>query len=289
MRGYSLFLTTILSLAVLFFHGCKRGQDFELDNHLGICGTGWMEAAKACGLDYLEANVSSFLMPEKSDEEFAANKELAATMDPPIYSANGFFPGSIKFVGPDAEVERAIKYSNTAIRRASEIGIKVLVLGSSGSRSIPEGFDRGEAEKQFLQVLKGMAPAAEKYGVKIAIEPLQTAETNFINTVKEGAELARKAGSDNICVLADIFHMARMEESPDDIVEAADKLVHCHIAECKERTAPGVFGDDFTPYFKALKKIGYTGRISFECSWQDIETQLPKAVSVMKEQIQSVK
>ena len=200
-----------------------------------------------------------------------------------------FCSGEIRFVGPDAEIERAVNYSKTAIKRAAEIGIKVLVLGSSRSRNIPEGFDRAEAEKQFLEVLKGMAPTAEEYGVKVAIEPLQTKESNFINTVKEGAELARKAGSDNICVLADLFHMARMEESPEDIVEAADKLVHCHIAEVEERTPPGVRGDDFTPYFKSLKKIGYTGRISFECSWQDVPSQLPVAVKVMKEQIQSIK
>ena len=289
MRKSFYFLTPLLALSLFLPQGCRRAPEFELDNHLGICGTGWADAARECGLEYLEANVSSFLMPEKSDEEFAANKELATTMVPPIYSANGFFPGEIRFVGPDAEIERAVNYSKTAIKRAAEIGIKVLVLGSSRSRNIPEGFDRAEAEKQFLEVLKGMAPTAEEYGVKVAIEPLQTKESNFINTVKEGAELARKAGSDNICVLADLFHMARMEESPEDIVEAADKLVHCHIAEVEERTPPGVRGDDFTPYFKALKKIGYTGRISFECSWQDVPSQLPVAVKVMKEQIQSIK
>lgn len=289
MRKTILFLMASAFLAGCCLTGCKSDYEFDLDQHIGICGTGWLDAADSCGLNYIEANVSGFLMPEKSDEEFASNKELAAKMNPPIYSANGFFPGDIKFVGPDAEMERAIEYSKTAIRRASEIGIKVLVLGSSRSRNIPEGFSREEAEKQFLTLLKGMAPTAKKYGVLIAIEPLQAEESNFINTVKEGAELARKTHSKNICVLADIFHMARMNESPQDIIDAADKLVHCHIAEKEERTAPGVKGDDFTPYFEALKKIKYKGRISFECSWQDIDSQLPKAVGVMQEQILSVK
>ena len=282
-----LFLSAIFAAALLY--SCGPRYEFNLDEHLGICGTGWAEAAKKAGLNYLEANVTGFLMPEKSDEEFAANKALAATMNPPIYSANGFFPGEIKIVGPEADIERAVKYSQTAIRRASEIGIKILVLGSSGSRSIPEGFERAKAEEQFTGFLKRIAPAAEKYGVIVAIEPLQTAETNFINTVAEGAEIARKTGSGNICVIADLFHMARMKESPEDIITSADKLVHCHIAEVEERTAPGVKGDDFTPYLKALKKIKYTGRMSFECSWQDIDTQLPKAIGVMREQILSVK
>lgn len=289
MRTYLIILYAAILIAVVLVQGCKPKYKLELDQHLGICGTGHAEAAKNAGLDYIEANVSGFLMPEKSDEEFAANKELALNMIPPIYSANGFFPGEIKIVGPEADIERAVRYSETALRRAEEIGIQVLVLGSSGSRSIPDGFDRAEAEKQFVDFLKRIAPAAEKHHVVVAIEPLQTSETNFINTVPEGAEIARKTGSDYICVIADLFHMARMKESPEDIIQSADKLVHCHIAEVEERTAPGVKGDDFTPYLKALKQIKYDGRMSFECSWQDVNTQLPKAVEFITEQIKSIK
>ena len=285
---------TITSLAaaiavMLLFGACGKKYVFELDNHIGICGMGWAEVAGANGLDYLEAGVASFLIPESSEEEFAANRQLAATVKPPIYSANGFFPGDIKIVGPEADMERAVRYSETALRRASELGMKVLVLGSSGSRSIPEGFSREEAEEQFVGFLKAIAPAAEKYGVKVGIEPLQKDETNFINTVREGAAIARKTGSPNICVIADLFHMAREKEGPDAIIDSADKLVHCHIAECGERTAPGVAGDDFTPYFKALKDIRYTGRISIECGWNDIASQLPVAIQTMKEQINKVK
>lgn len=289
MRAKHLLLTTITLAGAVLFQNCGPKYSFNLDEHLGICGTGHAEAAKAAGLDYLEANVTGFLMPENSDEEFAANKALAATITPPIYSANGFFPGDIKIVGPEADIERAVKYSRTALRRASEIGIKILVLGSSGSRSIPEGFSREEARKQFIDFLKRIAPDAEKNGVIVAIEPLQTEETNFINTVPEGAQIARETGSEYIAVIADLFHMARMKESPEDIINSADKLVHCHIAEVEERTAPGVKGDDFTPYLKALKSIKYDGRMSFECSWQDIDTQLPKAIQTMREQIQSIK
>ncbi len=289
MRAKHLLLTTITLAGAVLFQNCGPKYSFNLDEHLGICGTGHAEAAKAAGLDYLEANVTGFLMPENSDEEFAANKALAATITPPIYSANGFFPGEIKIVGPEADIERAVKYSRTALRRASEIGIKILVLGSSGSRSIPEGFSREEARKQFIDFLKRIAPDAEKNGVIVAIEPLQTEETNFINTVPEGAQIARETGSEYIAVIADLFHMSRMKEPPEDIINSADKLVHCHIAEVEERTAPGVKGDDFTPYLKALKSIKYDGRMSFECSWQDIDTQLPKAIQTMREQIQSIK
>ena len=282
-------ILTALTVTVFLAQGCADPYTFSLDEHIGICGFNRAPAAIASGLEYLEANVASYLVPEQSDSVFAAQRASAASLGLPVYSANGFFPGDLRVVGPDAEAERALQYARTAIRRASEAGLKILVLGSSRSRSIPEGFPREEAEGQFLALLRGMAPTAEKYGVIVAIEPLQASETNFINTVAEGAEMARQAGSPNICVIADFYHMAREGEPAEDIVAAADKLVHCHIAECANRTAPGVDGDDFTLYFKALKQIKYQGRISLECRWGDVNAQLPVAVQVMKEQIQAVK
>ena len=269
--------------------GCKKPVTFSLDERIGVCGLNRAQEAVACGLNYLEANVASFLVPEADDSTFAAQRAMADSLGLPIETANGFFPRDIIVVGPNADLERAVRYSETAIRRASEAGLEILVLGSSRSRSIPEGFSREEAEEQFLSLLKGMAPTAEKYGVIVAIEPLQESETNFINTVAEGAEMARRSGSPNIAVIADFYHMAREGEPVTDIIGAADKLVHCHIAEVGNRTPPGVDGDDFTPYFKALKQIGYTGRISMECRWDDVAAQMPVAVQVMKEQIQAVK
>lgn len=284
-------IVVLLSFLAAFsgVQGCKEKYVFDLDRHIGICGADRFEAAKACGLDYLEVSVSRFINPEGSEDEFAARKAFADTCGLPVYSANGFFPSSFVLVGPDADLERAVRYSEIAIRRASELGIKVLVLGSGRSRMIPEGFDRPEAEEQFVSLLKGIAPFAEKYGIMVAIEPLQSSETNFINTVKEGAELARRADSPEIGVIADFFHMQREQESPDDIMGVADKLAHCHVAECEERTAPGVMGDDFTPFFRALKAVKYKGRISFECKWGDLDTELPVAVQVLEDQINSVK
>lgn len=284
-------LIIFLFLSLICFTSCGPKFNFDLDDHIGLCGgVGKDSLAKANGLGYIEASVTDFLIPEKSEEEFAEKREYARKSLVPIYSANGFYPGDIRLVGPDADIERAVNYANVAIRRASEIGMKVLVLGSSKARSIPEGWTKEQAEGQFLQILNGMAPAAEKYDIKIAIEPLQTSETNFINTVREGAEIARRTGSDNICVLADIFHMTRVGEGPEGIVDSADKLVHCHIAENESRTAPGMKGDDFTPYFEALRAIRYTGGISMECSWGDNqEKQLPLSMEFMRKQIEQVR
>jgi len=280
-----------LCLIVLsaFLAGCAGDPPLTLGERIGMCGNpADAEFMKSAGAAYVETNVSGFLMPESSEEEFAANRAVAAACPLPVYSANGFFPGDLKIVGPEADLERALRYSQTALRRASEIGIKCLVLGSGRSRNVPDGFDHTEAEEQFLSLLKGIAPFAEKYELTVVIEPLRIEETNLINTVCEGAEMARRSGSDRICVLADFYHMLQNGESPESLLECRDRLRHCHIAEKERRTPPGVCGDDFTPFFRVLREIGYTGSISIECGWSDRETELPEAISTMKEQINRI-
>lgn len=289
MKPISIFAGA-LAIALSIFSACGPKYEFNLDENIGLCGgIGKDSLLAANGLAYIEAGVSRFLMPEASEEEFAANRQYAAESKVPILTANGFFPRDIRIVGPEADFERALRYSETAIRRASEIGIQILVLGSSRSRNIPEGFDPDEAHAQFVDFLKKIAPTAEKYGVTIVLEPLRREESNFINTVREGAAICKEVNSPAICVLADFYHMARVGEDAGAIVDAGDLLKHCHIAECAERTAPGVAGDDFTPYFQALKDIKYKGFISFECGWDDMDAQMPVTMQVMRDQIAAVK
>ena len=54
------------------------------------------------------------------------------------------------------------------------------------------------------------------------------------------------------------------------------------------RSAPGVKGDDFTPYFKALKQIGYKGAIALECNWKDFDKEVECGVAETEKQAASV-
>jgi len=240
------------------------------------------------GADYIEAGVRRFLVPDKPEDAFAPNLKAARECGLPVLSANGFLPGSLKSTGPDANHEGVLKFAETAFKRAKRAGIKTIVFGSSGSRTIPEGFDHGKAEQQFIALLKKMGPLAKPYDVVVAVEPLQKRETNFINTVPQGAKIVRAVNHPNIRLLADIFHMLRMDEPPQHIRQASDVIVHLHIAEKAKRTPPGVAGDDFTGYFQALKDIGYKGLISIECGWKDLPRQLPAAIKTLRDQMARV-
>ena len=261
----------------------------RLNPKLGVCSSFKnSEILKAAGADYIEASVRRYLVPTESDEKFGEKFAAFKKSALPIYSCNGFLPGSLKSTGADAVHDEILDYSEVAFRRARQSGIKIIVFGSGGSRGIPEGFDAGRGRKQFISLLKRMGPIAKKYDVTVVIEPLNKKECNFINTVSEGTDIVRQVGHPNIKVLADFYHMMCENEGPESILKAGKDLRHCHIAELRGRTPPGVNGDDFTGYFHALKTIGYKGRISIECRWKDLNEQAPKAIETLKEQLNQV-
>ena len=174
------------------------------------------------------------------------------------------------------------------LRRAGMAKIPYIVFGSGKARHVPDGVSREEAMEQFISFCKQIAPFAETYGVTVVIEPLNKAETNLINSLSEGARVVEAVNHPNVQLLCDMYHMMRENESPSEIVKQGKYIRHCHIAEREERTPPGAKGDDFRPYFNALKQIGYKGCVSIECRWSDFENEVQQALPYMKEQFQSL-
>ena len=133
-----------------------------------------------------------------------------------------------------------------------------------------------------------MLPFAKKYDVVISLEPLNTKECNFINSVAEGGEIVQAVNHENFRLLADIYHMLMENESPSNITKYGNLLYHTHIAEKTGRTAPGVNKEDFTPYFKALKDVKYEGRMAIECSWKNLGDQAGMALKEMRSQLSTI-
>jgi sugar phosphate isomerase/epimerase len=243
---------------------------------------------EAAGCAYLEEGVGGFLAPAEPDEKFVVRLEAAKSSKVPVRACNGFLPGTLKAVGPAAKHTEILAYAATAFRRAARAGIATIVWGSGESRRIPDGFSRPQAEEQFRALAKTLASAAGKSGILLVLEPLNAGETNFLNSLKEGAAMVEAVGHPDFKLLADFYHVVRAGETPDSVIRAGAFIKHCHIAENEKRTPPGTAGDDFRPFLKALKKIGYRGGISMECRWDDLKAQLPGAAASLKKQIAEV-
>lgn len=235
--------------------------------------------------DFIEGHVQNFLLPEKPDADFAPHAKALRASGLTMPASNCLFPADLKVVGPTVDLTRFDRYVETVMRRAGEIGMRFIVFGSAGARMVPEGFSQTRAFAQYVEALRRMAPLAQRHGVTLVVEPLNRGESNLINTVIEGAEAAAQADHPSVKLLVDIFHMLRNGEAPEDIVTVGPRVKHAHIAEKTERTAPGVRGDDFRPYLRALKRIGYDAMLTIECNWGDFGPEVAPAIAALRGQL----
>ena len=244
------------------------------------------------GYDGMELIVGDFLVPDKSDAEFQKNLALMKQLNAKIVSCMQFIPGYLKMTGPDARHDDIMVWAETTFRRAQMASVPYIVLGSGDARNVPDGFDRQVATQQIIDLCIRMAPVAQKYNIYILVEPLAKKYSNFIHTLADGAVIVKAVNHPNVQLLCDIHHMLREDEPAEEILKYGDYILHCHIAERDYRTAPGKMGDDFKPYFNALKKIHYKGSMSVEIDyidgkyvWNDLEKELVSALKYMKQSV----
>jgi len=245
---------------------------------------------KELGYDFVEQSVANLLKPTMSDSEYEAkvlpeSKQCAL----PIRSCNGFLPWDMKISGPEDKLQwdAAFNFADVAFRRADELGIKYIVLGSAGARKAPDGFPKEKAREQFVEFCKRLADRMEKgkARVTIVLEPLRAAECNIFNYVAQGIDFVDRIGSPHIQLLADIYHMCSGNEQPDVFAKAGKRILHCHIATRAHRRAPGLEEDNLSSYLKALAATGYRGGVSIEGDWKgkDFREAAASALELMRE------
>ena len=190
-------------------------------------------------------------------------------------------PGDIKSVGPEADPSRLRGYLERAFANCDAVGGSAIVYGSGASRNIPDGYPRENALEDvvgFLQLMDEII-AEHAYSFKIAIEPLNTGECNFINSLGEAYEIACLVDSPAIGVLLDTFHAWRQPVSMwQELPEVADKLYHVHLAQPEDRGWPGHMSTadsfEFGRLFQVLKNLSYAGKLSVECLFEDLKEEI---------------
>ncbi len=242
----------------------------------------------ASGFGLIGETVSKMLAPTLTEEQFQENLKTIKKAKTKLYLCNVLFPGSLKIAGPDVDKQKVLNYVDQVFARAKIAGVPVIVLGSGGSRRLPDGYNNETAKADFIKLCKEMALLAKKHNLLIAIESLNSTETNFLNTVQEAAEVVSKVNHPNFKLNADIYHMLKENEPPQHIIDAGKLIAHVEIAEKENRTLPGVVGEDFRPYFRALKQIKYKGPIVIEAKGNNPTQEIPVAYQYLTRQLQEV-
>ena len=165
----------------------------------------------------------------------------------------------------DADVRRrTAAYLGELVRLCHELGGNIMVLGSPLQRNFPEEMGHDQAARNAAGVLQTVIPELERYGVRLAIEPLGPQEGNFLNRASQARELIEQIGSPNVRLHLDVKAMSSEGPPIANIIrENADLLIHYH-ANDPNRLGPGMGDVDHTPLFKALSDIQYRGWVSVE-------------------------
>lgn len=241
------------------------------------------------GVKVIEESIGGSLSPRKlTDDQFKAKLKEINKATVKCVSANSFFPGTLKLVGPDRNENAILAYADSVMKRCRSANIKTIVLGSGDARRIPQGYDSIQATNEFIDIAKKIAALAKKYDRIVALENLNHTETNFILSVKAAISIVNAVQHPNFKLTADLYHMQMENESADVLEQAGNLIADVHIAEKQDRGYPGKQGVNFRPFIRALKKVGYIGNMMIECNWKDFDQEFPKSVAFVRQQIDEI-
>jgi sugar phosphate isomerase/epimerase len=165
----------------------------------------------------------------------------------------------------DATVrQRTAAYFVELVKFCSDLGGKIIVVGSPRQRNVMDGVSFEQAWQWATETFRDSVKKAEDCGVTICFEPLAPSETNFINTAAHGIEFARQFRSPAMKIILDVKAMCSEESTiPSIIRESRGEFAYFH-ANDRNLKGPG-FGDvDFRPIATALREVGYDGYVSVE-------------------------
>jgi sugar phosphate isomerase/epimerase len=238
-------------------------------------------AAKAAGFDYLELRVAE--VAALSDEEFEKLLAQVKQLNISVPAANVFIPPAIKLTGSAIDKDQQMTYVRKAFDRLTRLGVQVVIFGSGGARTVPEGFSKTEAFNQLVEFGKHIAPEARARRLTILVEPLRKQECNIINTAGEGLKLVEAVNHPNFQLMVDFYHLAEEKENPAIIIKARTHIRHLHMANPQGRVFPLKWEEfDYAQFFKNLRRIGYNKRISVEASSKDFASEAPQAIALLR-------
>jgi sugar phosphate isomerase/epimerase len=174
---------------------------------------------------------------------------------------------------------RAREFIRSIIDLAGAFGAPA-IIGSMQGRWEGE-VTRAQALGWLAEALEELGAHAATLGVPLLYEPLNRYETNLINRLGETASWLRTLRTQNIRILADLFHM-NIEENDlaSALLEAGALLGHVHFADSNRR-AVGLGHTAIAPVIAALRQIGYRGALSAEI------LPLPDAATAARQTLQS--
>jgi len=198
----------------------------------------------------------------------------------------GLFGENRDIRGPNKEnIEGGLSYIRDCIEACAEMECSLLtgpVYSAVGRASLVPENEKKIQWETVVENLKKACGWAEKYGVNIAIEPLNRFETDFLNICTDAVKLIKDVDCKNLKIHLDTFHMNIEEKSSAlAVLDAGDLLYKFHASE-NDRGAPGTGQVHWKSIADSLKRINYKGWVVIE-SFTPENKVIAKAASIWRQ------
>jgi sugar phosphate isomerase/epimerase len=175
----------------------------------------------------------------------------------------GFFPSL-----EDSRRRAAVKENIAAIEEAAELGapLIVLVCGADPGQSL------SESRIQIQEGIEAILPTAEKYGIRLAIEPLHPMyadNRSAINTLQQANNMCSKINSSYLGVTIDVYHLWWDADLENEIKRSGEmnKIYSFHLCDWRTPTRHmlydrGLMGEGCIPINKIrtwVERAGFKG------------------------------
>jgi hydroxypyruvate isomerase len=131
----------------------------------------------------------------------------------------------------------------------------------------PKGAEPARLRQTFVDNLRFAADELKKAGILLIAEPINTYDIPgfYLYRTAQALSIFDEAGSDNLKLQYDIYHMQRMEGELAKTMEMLKlSIAHIQIADNPGRHEPGTGEINFPFLFSHLDRIGYSGWVGCE-------------------------
>ena len=196
----------------------------------------------------------------------------------------GMVKHGLSLTSPDADQRaKAIDFVKSMIDFGGPFGAPAIIGSMQGKWG--GDLSKDAALDLLRTALNELGGYASKYdNTPLIYEPLNRYETNLVCTVEDGVALMQSLSTDNVKLLADLFHMQIEEVNVADAIRsAAGHIGHVHFVDSNRRPA-GCGHMDYGPIAAALKEIGYDRYASAEAlPWPDPDAAAVQTIKMFND------
>jgi D-psicose/D-tagatose/L-ribulose 3-epimerase len=235
-----------------------------------------IDKVKNIGFDYLEICIED---PETIDVTSIRNHLNEVGLQALVCGAFG--PNRDISSDDESVRQQGVDYIKTCIDIAVQLGSPLVsgpMYSATGKTRLLSPEDKQKQWNLAAENMRIVADYAAEKGIKLAVEPLNRFETDFLNTVQQGLDFFALVDRENVGFLLDTFHMNLEEKDIAAAIKlAGNKIFNFHSCE-NDRGTPGTGHIPWNEVFQALKEISYDGPVVIESFTTEIK-EIARAVS----------